>query len=98
MRVQTPLGLPLGVAQFGRAGCLERSGRRFKSCLSDYKDFLGKIFRMEHPTISYIKDEVGPKEHGVGWSARMSEEHEVTVRFCVFPLGLLPDMKNTSDT
>lgn len=26
------------------------------------------------------------REHGVGWSARMSEEHEVTVRFCVFPL------------
>ena len=34
-------------------------------------------------------------EHGVGWSARMSEEHEVTVRFRVFPLGLLPDMINT---
>lgn len=45
----------LGVAQFGRAGCLERSSRRFKSCLSDYRDFLGRIFRMEHPTISYIK-------------------------------------------
>lgn len=27
-------------------------------------------------------------EHGVGWSARMSEEHEVTVQFCVFPLAL----------
>lgn len=36
----------------------------------------------------YIQGRLDEWEHGVGWSARMSEEHEVTVRFCVFPLGV----------
>ena len=41
-----------------------------------------RVLRLEINKISKLW------EHGVGWSARMSEEHEVTVRFRVFPLDL----------
>lgn len=44
----------LGVAQFGRAGCLERSSRRFKSCLSDHGNM---VYRGRHVCLKNMRSQ-----------------------------------------